>query len=389
VGVLALGVLALVAGAGFGTPALAPLGAGLVAAPVLAVIAVEVARRGLSVTREVEPDRLTAGEGALVRAVLRGWPVRAGLVRALERAVDPGVPAGAGPLARAGVHGRRLDRIEVAWALAPARRGEHPLSPVRATLADPFGLVERAATGSGAAALLVAPRTVPVGVDLAVGEEDGVALGGGRRRLSTGLDLDGVRDYLPGDALSRVHWAQSARRGRLQTKDMHAAAGGGRPAIVLLDCRADAGAHPEAFETAVSAAASLARHLLSSGRPVTVVHTGTAPRLAPSARWEEVERALARVARDGTTPVSAAVAGLSTRRPAPAAALVVTADPDAELPRAIRRARGAGVRVACILCGAAAALATDVHAAGARVLAVHGMDALERSLANGGMRARR
>jgi hypothetical protein len=87
--------------------------------------------------------------------------------------------------------------------------------------------------------------------------------------------------------------------------------------------------------------------------------------------------------------VSAAVAGLSTRRPAPAAALVVTADPDAELPRAIRRARGAGVRVACILCGAAAALATDVHAAGARVLAVHGMDALERSLANGGMRARR
>ena len=42
-------------------------------------------------------------------------------------------------------------------------------------------------------------------------------------------------DYQPGDPLSRVHWAQTAKRGRLQTKELRAPSGSGRTVVVLLD----------------------------------------------------------------------------------------------------------------------------------------------------------
>lgn len=389
-GAASLGALALVAAAGFGAPALAPLGVGLVVAPLLSLGAVEVARRGLRVARVVEPPYLTAGEGALVRVVLRGWPVRAGLVGALERTVDHGVPGAAGPLTRAGRRGHPPGHLEVGWALAPARRGEHVLTPPRVVLSDPFGMVQRAAMSrGGATTLFVAPRTVPVGIPWGIGADGGAMEGTGRRRLSAGLDLDGVRDYLPGDPLSRVHWGQTARRGRLQTKDMHAASAGGRPTVVLLDCHSDDGADPEVFETAVVAAASLARHLLTGGHSVALVHTGAAPRVAPSARWEELERVLAAVARDGDTPLGAALERLSARRPRPPAVLVVTARADSDLPRSVRVASESRVRVDCVLCGAAAAMAPELETSGAGVIVAAGVDGLAVALRGGRGRARR
>lgn len=388
-GAVLLGALALIAGAGFGAPALAPLGIGLLATPLLGFLVVEIARRGCVVTRTVEPPSLTAGEGALVQVALGGWPVRTGLVRTLERAADHGVPGAAGTVERVGRRGHRPGRIEVAWALAPAHRGEHVLASPRVFLSDPFGLVERPATGrERPATLVVVPQTVDVGIALGRGDDGGVSEGSGRRRLAAGLDLDGVRDYVAGDPLSRVHWGQTARRGSLQTKDMHAPSAGGRPTAVLLDCRREAGADHKMFETTVVAAASLTRHLVASGRPVALIHTGSAPRPAPSARWDDLERVLARVTPDGDTPLSGALDRMCAQRPAPTAALVVTCVADADLSRVVRRAAAAGVRVECVLCGAGAALAPDIENAGARVVVASDVPSLAAAL-RGGVLARR
>lgn len=381
-GALILGALALVAGAGFGAPALAPLGIGLLAAPVLAFASVEIVRRGSVVIRLIEPATLIAGEGALVRVVVRGWPVRTGFVRLLERSADLGVPAAAGPAAPAGRRKHAAGTLETAWMVAPVQRGEHALTPPRVVFRDPFGLVERAVIGRGkGASLVVVPRTVTVGIALGAGDDGGASEGSGRRRLSAGLDLDGVRDYLAGDPLSRVHWGQTARRGRLQTKDMHAPSSGGRPTMVLLDCLAASGRDAEVFETTVIAAASLTRHLVAAGRSVSLVHTGSAPRLASSARWDDMERVLARVVADGDTPVSGALDRVCAQRPAPAAVLLVTGTADSEIARVIRRAGAAGVRVECVLCGVAAAIAPDAAAAGARVHVASDVPSLAAALA--------
>ena len=85
-------------------------------------------------------------------------------------------------------------------------------------------------------------------------------------------ELDRVRDYQPGDPLSRVHWAQTAKRGRLQTKELRApprvrAHGGGA-------ARTAPPPPGDDFETAVTAAAALARHLAERGEPVALAHTG-------------------------------------------------------------------------------------------------------------------
>jgi len=40
-----------------------------------------------------------------------------------------------------------------------------------------------------------------------------------RRRAEESSNVLGVRDYVPGDRLSRIHWPASARRGRLQAKE--------------------------------------------------------------------------------------------------------------------------------------------------------------------------
>jgi uncharacterized protein (DUF58 family) len=386
-GLALLGIVAAIAAFGFGTPALLPLAAGLLAAPVLAVAAVEACRRAVVVERAVEPRRLTAGGRVDVRVTLTGWPVRTGLVGLLDRTVAPGAPPAAGPLATAGGR-RRPHRLDLGWTVAPARRGIHVLPPAELALSDPFGLAARTAVAAGGGdAVLVGPRTVPVAEALLVGEDEGVASGAGRHRHVAGLELDGIRDYRPGDSLSRVHWAQSARRGRLQTKDLRAPTGGGRPTAVLLDCAADETGDRQAFEVAVSAAASIARGLVAAGHPVALQHTGTGPQ-ATGRSWDEVERCLARVVRDGRVGVAAAVDRLSRSRPSPAAALVVTAALDEALPGAVRRARAAGMRVACVLCGPAAALDPDVRAAGARTAVAPTMDALGRALATGGRGAR-
>jgi len=386
---LALGAAALLAGLGLGAAPLVPLGLGLVIAPLLAAAGVEAVRRGLRIEGVVDPARAVAGSRVLVTVRLSGWPVRTGLVRALEHAVEPGLPPAAGALARTGAR-RRDGGLELCWTLSPARRGEHRLAPPRVGLSDPLGLVARRVAGSRTAgALLCGPATVPVGADLAAGGGEGATGASSRRRRGRGLELDGVRDYLPGDPLSRVHWAQSARRGRLQTKELHATDGGRRPTVVLLDCGGRAAAAPEAFEVAVSAAASLARHLIAQGRRVALRHTGSAPLPVPGAGWDEIERTLARVAPDGRYGVAAALDELAARRPPPAAALVVAAGVDERLAAAVRRACGAGLRVACVLCGPAAVLAAEIRAAGADAVTADGRDGLAAALAGEGRRARR
>ena len=66
-GLAAAGALALIASQGFGTPALATLGAGLIALPALVTALVWAAASGLEVRRSIEPARLHAGEPFTVR----------------------------------------------------------------------------------------------------------------------------------------------------------------------------------------------------------------------------------------------------------------------------------------------------------------------------------
>ena len=357
----ATGAAALVASRGFGTPALATLGVGLVALPVLVTALVWAAAGGLRVDRRVSPARCRASDEVEVRLALSGWPTRLGLDGLLDVTLDPGLGAlgDAGDLRRDGPW---------VWRLPSAARGDHRLPPPVAHVGDPFGLARRSHAGAGGGSLLVVPRA-PRLERLAL---EATTPGGGlrRRRMVAGFgELERVRDYRAGDPLSRVHWAQTAKRGRLQTKELRSSEGPGKAVMLLLDA---AGGGGDDFETAVTATAALARHLAERGERLALVHTGDPPvRLAAGrATWPAAEIALARVSPGGVRELALVLRSESAVPEVPELIVVVTSDSGPGLPGAVAGARAAGIAVAVVLAGGAAAAAPALERAGAGVTIV-------------------
>lgn len=366
-GLAGAGLAALLASRGFGTPALAVLGAGMVALPVLVNVVVWVVAAGVRVERRIEPARCVAGAPVRLTVTVRGWATRLGLDRLLVMHVDTGLAAVAPDARHAG--GR--------WTFA-AVRGDHRLAPARVEVSDPFGLARRTRTGDGDDHLMAAPAApalsgVPLGAR---------ARGHGARRRAAGSgfgELDRVRDYQAGDALSRVHWGQTAKRGRLQTKEMRAPEGSGRTVLLLLDGAVPPG---EAFETTVTATAALARHLTEAREPVGLVHTGREPARLPVGRapWPVAEIALTRVRAGGERSLALAMRAEATSPDAPDLIVVLTSGADAGLAASAAQARSLGVGVAAVLAGPAAAAGAELAAAGVDVVVVPGPDRVAAAL---------
>lgn len=78
-----------------------------------------------------------------------------------------------------------------------------------------------------------------------------------------GEDFYTLREYQRGDDLRRVHWPSSARKDQLMIRQLETP--WQSRALVMLDVRSQVYESDEAFETAVSGAASVVTHLVKSG----------------------------------------------------------------------------------------------------------------------------
>jgi uncharacterized protein (DUF58 family) len=99
------------------------------------------------------------------------------------------------------------------------QRGEFELGPLRIVTGDPFGLFETERKISATSRLVVYPNTVPI-PEFAL--PIGLLPGGDALRRRTHhitSNAAGVRDYVPGDSFSRIHWRTTARRGKLVVKE--------------------------------------------------------------------------------------------------------------------------------------------------------------------------
>jgi uncharacterized protein (DUF58 family) len=366
--IAALGLAIVLASLGFGTPALMPLGVGLVLLPGLAVAAVAAASGGLRIERSVSPMRVPAGEGATVTVRLTGRPAAA--LPLLGWSLETGVPGAAGaarPLA-----GRRgAGEIERSWAIPRVRRGEHRLTVPALVVADPFGLAGRRREGAGGEVLMGLAPVVPIGTPF--WERAAGSRRAGSASAAGAHELDRVRDYQAGDPLGRVHWGQTAKRGCLQTKELRGSAGRGESSLLLLDGLAGpgaAGGGEAPFEVAVAAAASLLWHASARGGAMAFEHTGggATARLPAGTAWPVLERALANMTAEGSEPAAAALGRSLRRAGGLRSVVVVTAAADPALPGAVRAARSRGMSVCCVLAGpAAAGLAAAVRGTGAPV----------------------
>jgi len=171
-----------------------------------------------------------------------------------------------------------FERVRRRFLIACGRRGAYGFGPVAFRWRDAFGLSARDADLDVRDDLVVYPRVVPVIAPAPLARQ---VLGDRVRRQSLFADpsrLAGVREYIPGDSLRRVHWGASARSGTLQVRRDEPT--GGRRLWVIVDVETApedrwwAAGDTDAQETVVMVAASLATWAMNAGVAVGISANG-------------------------------------------------------------------------------------------------------------------
>ena len=174
------------------------------------------------------------------------------------------------------------------------RRGMFRLGPVAVAGGDPLGIFRSERHFEQTAPFVVFPRSYALReIDLPTGFLSGGRVIRRRTELATS-NVRGVRSYRPGDDFKRIHWPTSARRGQLFTREfeldpvadywilldldrtVHAGELGlvPEPGAMPWLQQAETQIDPTSEEHAVTAAASLARHFLESGKSVGLIAHG-------------------------------------------------------------------------------------------------------------------
>jgi uncharacterized protein (DUF58 family) len=169
---------------------------------------------GLAFARTLPGGRMQVGETLEERLRLENRSIMPKLwVQVTDGSTLPGHHAGY--VANLGGH-KRID-----WRVRTlcSRRGRFYVGPVTATTGDPLGLFTRTVPLASQRELLVLPAVLPIGrFNLFPGIMPGRGRGA-QRSLQTTTNAVTVRDYVPGDAMSRIHWPSTARLQRFMIKE--------------------------------------------------------------------------------------------------------------------------------------------------------------------------
>ena len=158
----------------------------------------------------------------------------------------------------------------VQYGVTCEKRGVFNPSAVIITAQDPIGIYSFAKTYPMNAELVVYPNPRPIPDLLMTGSERyGVREMPIANRRGNGVDPDGVREYVPGDSLRRVHWKSTARTGKLRVIEYEESRSVN--VIIALDLSRGSviGEGPDSsLEYLVTMAASVAQQALRQGASV-------------------------------------------------------------------------------------------------------------------------
>jgi uncharacterized protein (DUF58 family) len=304
IGLLIAAAAIAVAAAAIPSPALMPVAVALALVAVGASATTAVAARRIVVDRSLPVHEAREDEPLAVRFAIDG-------LGRLPVTVSARAPAGGwtplGPL------GGEQD-------LAIGRRGAYRLGPSSLRLRDALGIVERHLLVGRSESLLILPA--PYTGLLAASQYGGTA---------GEPEPDGLRPYVPGTPLTRIHWPALARGGGLHAR-------GVRPApeelpLVIVDTGGSPA--PEAVDWAARAAAGhILRLLRAGGCRVVLPGDRMAGKVTRAAEWQAVQRRLATMR---PTPVPAAalppgIGAARTIRISAAAVAIAALAPPAALP---------------------------------------------------------
>ncbi len=258
------------------------------------------------------------------------------------------------------------------------QRGRYALGPIVVCSGDPLGIYQMQRQLDIVHTILVYPATFdfrdfPLPFTFLPG---GDALRRATHHVTT--NAAGVRDYVPGDSINRIHWPTTARRQRLIVKEFE------------LDPISDVwvavdlfrGAHfgleegeddslveqlppaeesassavwlpPHTEEYAVSIAASVAKHFLQQGRVVGLIAHSTHREVIPGERGErqltKIMETLSVVRAAGEIPFDRVLSAELVALSRGTTLVAVSASPDVAWALAVQQAVHNGIRVVAIV----------------------------------------
>ncbi len=367
-----LAVLLLLGGTWLGVPVAIVLAIVVLALEVVRSVWARAGLRPIVYRRHLERDRITWGEEILT--TIETWN-RNRLPLAWLRAEDemsPGVVVRERPLVIGGGGSRVLRN---AWTLAPfervrrrfhvsaRRRGVYELGPVGLSIGDLFAREAAREVRSERDRFFVRPRVVPAA------SLDRRDTWGGQDRSRSGLAEDpsrfaGIREYVPGDPLRRIHVRASARLGRPVVKRFEPSRD--RQVMLALDVQTGpatswaASRDEEEVESLFVVAASLARSFARDGAAFGLAAAGyhraesRFAELAISEAPGQLERLfdlLARLSDHPSAPFEALLGRLGRAVTPGTTVVVLTARNPAPFLPWLRRIERAGCRVVVVACG--------------------------------------
>ena len=173
------------------------------------------------------------------------------------------------------------------------QRGLFTFGPVELRYGDPFGLFTRSLRVAGSRSVVVYPVVRPVGsLDALAPSTAGDEQPRGRV-LDIPPNATTIREYVPTDSVKRIHWASSARLGRLMSRSFETREGGDAWIVLDLQASVHAGEAPDStLEYAMSMAASIADSALRRGGAIGLVSNDSRLSVIEAARGEQQQKKL-------------------------------------------------------------------------------------------------
>lgn len=299
---------------------------GLAGAWLIAWLWVRSITRSLRLERKIHMAWASVGESVpeQVRLVNPGW------LPAMWVEITDQSEALETPLRMVSDVGRRSTRTRNLSHLF-RRRGLYTLGPTHLRSGDPFGIYTISMQDRYAATILITPPVLPLG-QLSI--PSGGWTGDDRYRQATierNISDAGLRNYVPGDSLRRIHWRASAHFDTLIVRQQEAATARDWLIYVDLDREAQAGrGEHTTLELSIVIAASLAMRGLREYRRVGLVLAGPQfislqPGTDPSRGWR-ILRALA-MAEAGSRSLSDLIRQGPTNPPATVILITASTNP--------------------------------------------------------------
>lgn len=234
------------------------------------------------------------------------------------------------------------------------QRGHYTVGPLVVEAGDPLGLFRLRRTLDKGKDVIIYPTAVDLPFFQA---EAGPLLNTLRTGDATGV-ISGIREYVPGDGLNRIHWRSSAHMDKLMVKEFEIDRT--EKLWVILDLNRDQ-FYGTGFETteeySITIAASLIKKYADSGKLVGLIAQSQRYHLFPAQQgylnlWRIMDD-LAVMKADGQVPLPRILNRASEYLTGNAVALVITASMGDEVVESVINARKKGIRAILVLLDAA------------------------------------